>query len=227
MWLHLARSPTAEISRQKRVSEPVPARPRCWPLTTSGGWCGGRSKRRGAGRGCQVSILHTAPAFLLQPGSRPARMNREAHYWVITTIPSPRLIPADHGRNPELPLFTCNCLQHNPHLRITRFSPFMKGCSSQEGYLDFEPPPHFLHSCIPETHMKLISATLPDRGMWKVLIIDDFLVLMRSRTERVYFQLLYKGLMKIIPSNVVNVSEIYLILEFIRLWLPVERPSKQ
>ncbi|XP_017813440.2 uncharacterized protein LOC108585468 isoform X4 [Papio anubis] len=191
MWLHLARSPTAEISRQKRVSEPVPARPRCWPLTTSGGWCGGRSKRRGAGRGCQVSILHTAPAFLLQPGSRPARMNREAHYWVITTIPSPRLIPADHGRNPELPLFTCNCLQHNPHLRITRFSPFMKGCSSQ------------------------------------VLIIDDFLVLMRSRTERVYFQLLYKGLMKIIPSNVVNVSEIYLILEFIRLWLPVERPSKQ
>ncbi|XP_011925030.1 PREDICTED: uncharacterized protein LOC105590223 isoform X8 [Cercocebus atys] len=86
--------------------------------------------------------------------SRPARMNREAHYWVITTIPSPRLIPADHGRNPELPLFTCNCLQHNPHLRITRFSPFMKGCSSQE------------------THMKLISATLPrklvpDRDMWK------------------------------------------------------------
>ncbi|XP_011925012.1 PREDICTED: uncharacterized protein LOC105590223 isoform X6 [Cercocebus atys] len=80
--------------------------------------------------------------------SRPARMNREAHYWVITTIPSPRLIPADHGRNPELPLFTCNCLQHNPHLRITRFSPFMKGCSSQ------------------------------------VLIIDDFLMLMRSRTEK-------------------------------------------
>ncbi|XP_011924969.1 PREDICTED: uncharacterized protein LOC105590223 isoform X2 [Cercocebus atys] len=121
--------------------------------------------------------------------SRPARMNREAHYWVITTIPSPRLIPADHGRNPELPLFTCNCLQHNPHLRITRFSPFMKGCSSQEGYLDFEPPPHFLHSCIPETHMKLISATLPrklvpDRDMWKVLIIDDFLMLMRSRTEK-------------------------------------------
>ncbi|XP_077855932.1 uncharacterized protein LOC114677585 isoform X2 [Macaca mulatta] len=171
MWLHLARSPAAEISRQKRVSEPVPARPRCWPLTTSWSWCGGRSKGRGAGRGCQVSILHTAPAFLLQPGSRPARMNREAHYWVITTIPSPRLIPADHGRNPELPLFTCNCLQHNPHLRITRFSPFMKGCSSQE------------------THMKLISATLPrklvpDRDMWEVLIIDDFLVLMRSRTER-------------------------------------------
>nr|XP_045246994.1 uncharacterized protein LOC123572963 isoform X3 [Macaca fascicularis] len=159
MWLHLARSPAAEISRQKRVSEPVPARPRCWPLTTSWSWCGGRSKGRGAGRGCQVSILHTAPAFLLQPGSRPARMNREAHYWVITTIPSPRLIPADHGRNPELPLFTCNCLQHNPHLRITRFSPFMKGCSSQE------------------THMKLISATLPrklvpDRDMWKGWIME-------------------------------------------------------
>ena len=32
---------------------------------------------------------------------------------------------------------------------------------------------------------------------------------------KVYFQLLYEGLMTVTPSNVINVSEIYPIVEFI------------